>query len=141
MGVAAYSAATDPAVQTPASMSPPRFDMRSSWISIMPGRRSHGAAVRSRGASATPGTLVELRHAGAHRNRRLLRRGRGALLPDRVSGGRAAPGSVRSPRSLDAYPLARPVHEVLRTGRLARGRGTDAVLRPQARQRDRKSVV
>src|SRR5437016_3470629 len=114
MAVPAHSAATDPAVHTPASVSPPRFDMRSS-------------SVRLRRASATQGTLVESPHAAAHRNRRLLRRGCGALLPHRVSGGRAAPGGVRAPRSLDAYPLARPVHEVLRTGRLGGGRGTDAV--------------
>src|ERR1700694_4186300 len=136
MGVAAHNAARDPAVQTPTSMSPPRFrDMRSSsrWISIMPKRRPHGAALRSsRATGAMPGILVELPHAAAHRNRRLLRRGCGALLSDRVSGGGAVTGSARSPRSLDAYPLARRVHEVHRPGRLAGGRGTVALLRPQA---------
>src|ERR1700694_2274023 len=141
MGVAAHDAARDPAVQTPTSMSPPRFrDMRSSsrWIPIMPKRRPHGAALgSSRATGVMPRILVELPHAAAHRNRRLLRRGRGAVLSDRVSGGGAVTGSARSPRSLDAYPLARRVHEVLRAGRLAGGRGTDAVLRPQALQSGR----
>src|SRR5712672_2117690 len=117
MAVPAHSAATDPAVQTPASVSPPRFDMRSSsrGFGLCPDIAPTGCGSLRR-ASATQGTLVESPHAAAHRNRRLLRRGCGALLPHRVSGGRAAPGGVRAPRSLAAYPLARPVHEVLRTG-------------------------
>src|SRR5262249_2906937 len=66
-------------------------------------------------------------HASTHRNRRVLRGGRVALLPDDLRGGPPVPGrGVRASRGVDAHPVVLRLHGVPSPRGLGRRRRADA---------------